>query len=163
MSVLCDHIEAFIKSMLEEMAQVEMQRSELAQRFGCAPSQINYVLSTRFTPNLGYYIESKRGGGGYIRIMRIDMNKEAYVMELINQAIADSIREREARSLIAQLYEKEAVTLREARLMMAAISDKALPVPQENKDVVRSGILKNMLLALANDLSRKEGEEHGNV
>ncbi|MDD4797172.1 MAG: CtsR family transcriptional regulator [Eubacteriales bacterium] len=163
MSILSDHIEAFIKSMLEEMAQVEMQRGELARRFGCAPSQINYVLSTRFTPNLGYYIESKRGGGGYIRIMRIDMNKDAYVMELVNEVIAESLREQQARSLIAQLYEKRAVTLGEARLMMAAISDKVLPAPQENRDAVRAGILKNMLLALANEMSRKEATEHGTM
>ena len=84
MAVLSDNIEQFIKSLLNEYDEmVELQRNELASYFSCAPSQINYVLATRFSPEKGYYIESKRGGGGYIKLTRVDANKQAYISAVL--------------------------------------------------------------------------------
>ena len=91
---LSDSIETFIKALLAEDEQsVELKRNELAEYFGCAPSQINYVLATRFTLDDGYVIESRRGGGGYIRIVRVMGSDQQQLMYLINERIGQSITE----------------------------------------------------------------------
>ena len=82
MAKLCDDIERFILNLLEEQTQVEIQRNILAARFSCAPSQINYVLTTRFTPVQGFRVESRRGGGGFVRVIRIDRTRVEYMEEL---------------------------------------------------------------------------------
>ena len=90
MARLSDMIEEFIKALLEESnGQLELQRNELADYFECAPSQINYVLATRFSLDRGYYIESRRGGGGYIRIIRLDMDNNDYIMYLLRERIGN--------------------------------------------------------------------------
>ncbi|MDD3243362.1 MAG: CtsR family transcriptional regulator [Eubacteriales bacterium] len=149
MSVLSDHIEAFIKASMGDLPQVELCRQALAAQFHCAPSQINYVLATRFAPDLGYVIQSKRGGGGYIRILRINIDKEAYLMALISQGIGEAIRESQARALIDRLYEREVIQGQEARLMRAAVADQTLKAACHEKDILRAAVLKSMLLALA--------------
>ena len=104
MRPLTDSIEAFIKSLLEEgQEQVDVQRNELAQYFRCAPSQITYVLSTRFTPDHGYVIESRRGGGGYIRIVRLRESPGSNLLYLINQRIGESISRQDCEAIISQL------------------------------------------------------------
>ena len=149
---LSDSIEQFIKAMLtQEMSEVVLKRNELAEYFGCAPSQINYVLATRFTPDHGYIIESRRGGGGYIRIFRMQQDTSEHLLYMLNERIGDSIDILSASHLIQQLCEREVVTAREAALMNAAISGQALslPVPMEMKDALRAKILKSMLLETA--------------
>lgn len=146
---LSDAIEQFIKTMLaQEASEVELKRNELAEYFGCAPSQINYVLSTRFTPDHGYLIESRRGGGGYIRIFRMQQDSGEQLLYLINERIGDAIDHLSATHLIQQLAEREMISLREARLMNAAISPRALSLPlsTEMKNAQRARILKSMLL-----------------
>ena len=149
---LSDTIEAFIKAMLqEEEHSCELKRNELAQYFHCAPSQINYVLSTRFTPDHGYIITSQRGGGGCIRIVRICETARDRLTYLVNERIGESIDEQSALILCAQLSENGVVTKEEAGLMAAAISRQALslPVPEEIKNMMRSRILKSMLTVVA--------------
>ena len=149
---LSDSIEQFIKTMLaQEEQQVELKRNELAEYFGCAPSQINYVLATRFTPDHGYIIESRRGGGGYIRIFRMHQDTGRQLVYLLNERIGDSISLLSATRLIQQLEEREFVTANEAALMVAAISQQALslPLPEEFKDALRAKILKSMLTEAA--------------
>ena len=120
---LSDSIETFIKTLLaEDEPEVELKRNELAEYFGCAPSQINYVLATRFSPDHGYLIESRRGGGGYIRIVRIVQSGAQQLMYLINERIGDAIGEEEASRLVQQLTEQKLVTAQEAALMRAAMS-----------------------------------------
>ena len=112
---LSDSIETFIKTLLaEDEPEVELKRNELAEYFGCAPSQINYVLATRFSPDHGYLIESRRGGGGYIRIVRIVQSGAQQLMYLINERIGDAIGEEEASRLVQQLTEQKLVTAQEA-------------------------------------------------
>ena len=124
---LSDSIETFIKTLLaEDEPEVELKRNELAEYFGCAPSQINYVLATRFSPDHGYLIESRRGGGGYIRIVRIVQSGAQQLMYLINERIGDAIGEEEASRLVQQLTEQKLVTAQEAALMRAAMSAQAL-------------------------------------
>ena len=149
---LSDSIEHFIKTMLsEESTEVELKRNELAEYFGCAPSQINYVLATRFSPDHGYVTESRRGGGGYIRIVRVVESGSQRLMYLINERIGDSIGEEECVRLISQLKEQRIVTADEASLMASAISSRALgiPVPDTLKGALRARIMKNMLTTVA--------------
>ncbi len=120
MSVLSNAIEEFIKEMLS-YGETELQRNELAQRFGCAPSQINYVLTTRFSLDRGYIITSRRGGGGYIKITRIKLDKDGCLLELVMRLAKQPLTNKEAKGMLAQLYELGALTGREAALMYAAL------------------------------------------
>ena len=149
---LSDSIEQFIKTMLsQEEQEIELKRNELAEYFGCAPSQINYVLATRFTPDHGYIIESRRGGGGYIRIFRMQQDTGKQLVYLLNERIGDSITVLSANHLIQQLKERDIVTADEAALMAAAVSQQAisLPLPEEFKNALRAKILKTMLMETA--------------
>ena len=149
---LSDTIEKFIKAMLQQDEQeVELKRNELAEYFNCAPSQINYVLATRFTPDHGYIIESRRGGGGYIRIVRMEQSAGEHLLYLIHERIGESIGETEAMHLIGQLRERELVSREGAQLMAAAISQRALslPLPNALKDAARARILRSILLTVA--------------
>lgn len=149
---LSDTIESFIKTLLtQDETEVELKRNELAEYFGCAPSQINYVLATRFTPDHGYVIESRRGGGGYIRIVRVVESSGQRLMYLINERIGDSLSEPEASRLISQLVEQKVTTPCEGEIMRSAVSAQALsiPIPDAMKDAVRARIMKSMLITLA--------------
>ena len=149
---LSDSIESFIKDMLDDgSAEVELKRNELAEYFGCAPSQINYVLATRFSPDHGYLTESRRGGGGYIRIVRVVQSGSQRLMYLVNERIGDSLSEEECARLISQLKEQKIVTADEASLMAASVSGRALgvPVPDGLKNALRARMMKSMLMAVA--------------
>ena len=156
---ISDTIEQFIKEMLgEDSQEVELRRNELAEYFGCAPSQINYVLATRFSPSQGYLTESHRGGGGYIRIVRVMESGRQKMAYLVRDRIGDSISEEEALRVIGHLRDSGNATEGEAGLMAAAVSGKAMAVPltPEVKNVLRSRILKSMILALANQNQQKQ-------
>ncbi len=150
MARLSDIIEDFIKQMIEEMDGVfELQRNELANYFNCVPSQINYVIDTRFTSERGYYVESRRGGGGYIKIKRVNFSTPSnYLMHIIN-SMGDDITQRSAEIFIKNFIDYDIISERDALLLKAAISDKVLSiVPSNVRDKLRSGILKNMLVSL---------------
>ena len=149
---LSDAIEQFIKTMLtQEAPEVELKRNELAEYCNCAPSQINYVLAPRVTPDHGYIIESRRGGGGYIRIFRMAQDTSEQLLYLLHERVGDSIDALAASHLVQQLRERELVTNGEAAMMNAALSPQALSLPlsAEMKDALRARILKNMLLEVA--------------
>jgi len=146
---LSDIIEEFIKSLLQESeGQLELQRNELADYFECAPSQINYVLATRFTLNHGYYIESRRGGGGYIRIVRLDLDRNDYLHYLLTEGIGNKISEQKAVQIIDRMAEREYIANKTAYLLKAAVSDKAIGIPSNLKDNIRANILKSMITAI---------------
>lgn len=146
---ISDIIEAFILESIREGNTniAELQRNELASRFNCVPSQINYVISTRFTPERGYEVESRRGGGGYIKIRKIYVNKSDYLMHIVN-SMENSLTYDTAKAYITNFLDYEKITEREARLMLAAISDRSLMIKGPAKDIVRASILKNMLIGL---------------
>lgn len=154
---LCDTIEAFIKELMEEeRSQIELKRNELAEYFRCAPSQINYVLATRFTPDHGYLIESRRGGGGYIRIIRVTISDQGeQLLQLINRRLATPVAENEAQAIIDGLRQQGVVDAGEARLMRAAVGAGAIALPINIKDALRADILRAMLLTLV----RQEQEQ----
>ncbi|SHJ36221.1 transcriptional regulator CtsR [Geosporobacter subterraneus DSM 17957] len=149
MSRISDIIEGFIKELLESANNqaVEIQRNELANYFNCAPSQINYVLTTRFTLDKGYIIESRRGGGGYIKILQLNIDKNQ-LLRLLLEEINESISMMRAAAMVSMLKEKRFISDREAEIIAAAISDRSINVPMNIKDTVRAGILKNILMVL---------------
>ena len=143
-------IENFIKELFEEDDYIEIQRNDLAEQFNCVPSQINYVISTRFKPSQGYYVESKRGGGGHISIRKINITKSNYLMHIISN-IGDQITSQEVDIFISNFLSYEMITEKEAKLLKVATSDNVLTVAQEIKDGLRARIFKNMLLNLVED------------
>ncbi len=146
MAQLSDNIEQFIKELMSEDAHIELRRNELAQHFGCAPSQINYVLATRFSVDHGYIIESRRGGGGYVRIVRMQTRGEENLLESLLKRVGNSVDEETAGAIISNLYERKLVTKNEALLMKSAVSRNALALPISAKDVLRAAVFRNMLM-----------------
>jgi transcriptional regulator of stress and heat shock response len=148
MARLSDIIEAFIKELLDDAKEkeVEIQRNELANQFSCAPSQINYVLTTRFTQDKGYYIESKRGGGGCIKITKVHYATYNSLAEIINEKIGEYITCDSGNKIINSLRESEILTDREAIIVKAAINDRTLNSAFENRNKLRANILKTILL-----------------
>lgn len=147
---ISDLITAEILRMLNESKEntAEIQRNEFASNFGCAPSQINYVLSSRFTPEHGYIIDSRRGGGGYIRIQRVMMNHSSAIMHIIN-SIGDSIDSLSTRVLIENCIETGIIDKTNAKLMLSAVNNKVMHgVATESRDILRARILKEMFLVL---------------
>jgi transcriptional regulator CtsR len=146
---ISDRIEAFITALLEseENECVELKRNELAGIFNCVPSQINYVISTRFSPQRGYAVESKRGGGGYLRIRRISVTDNNPVYSVI-QSIPDSLSASDADAYIKWLKKNDAIDEKLMTVMLAAVSDRSLTIAQPAKDILRANTLKNMLAAL---------------
>ncbi|MGO1370385.1 MAG: CtsR family transcriptional regulator [Senegalia sp. (in: firmicutes)] len=152
MARISDIIEKFIVSMMtdDEKDILEIQRNELAEHFNCAPSQINYVLSTRFTPEKGYYIESKRGGGGYIKIIRVAIKDDNDIGRLLISSIGNQITTQKAYNVIENLNKNEFISNREALMMKNAISNSALS-SVEYKNDLRAKILKYMLISLLSE------------
>ncbi|MEG1753425.1 MAG: CtsR family transcriptional regulator [Christensenella sp.] len=149
MSILSDSIEDFIKELMsEEEGTAELQRNELAQRFNCAPSQINYVLTTRFSPNRGYTTQSRRGGGGYIRVIRLNLDRRDYIAQIIDQSLNESINMRQGAEVIEGLAQTGAIGGGIKKVMLAAISDKALSAVPEYRNELRSSVLKEMLTSI---------------
>ena len=146
---ITDLIAGFIQAELEGTDGVlELQRSDLAQRFGCVPSQINYVMSTRFSPERGYLVESRRGGGGYIRITRVRMGRQTLLMHVIN-SVGEEMDLPSARAILSNLAESEALEPAVARSLLAALSDRALiAAPRMLRDQLRADIFKQVLIHL---------------
>ena len=141
-----DLIEEFIKDLFdEENHLIEIQRNELAEHFNCVPSQINYVISTRFKPSQGYYVESKRGGGGHITIKKINSNKSDYFMHIIKN-IGDEMTSNDVDILINDFLTYDLITKEEAKLLKVATSDNVLIIAKDLKEQLRAKIFKNMLL-----------------
>ena len=144
---MSDMIEEFIKELFEEDDYIEIQRNDLAEHFNCVPSQINYVISTRFKPSQGYYVESKRGGGGHISIRKINTTKSNYLMHTIS-SIGDRITSQEVDIFLSNFLSYSVVTEKEAKLLKVATSDNVLNVEPINRDKLRANIFKNMLINL---------------
>ncbi|HHW45353.1 MAG TPA: CtsR family transcriptional regulator [Clostridiales bacterium] len=146
---LSDIITEMILKLIDESDQnvAEIQRNELAAMIGCVPSQINYVLTSRFTPEHGFKVESRRGGGGYIRITKITMDRSNALMHIIN-SVGSSIDSASARVLIENIQERELVCEEAAEVMKAALSNNSFKdIPVNVRDQVRAAMLKQMLVS----------------
>lgn len=154
MSSLSNIIEGFIKELMDANNNtIEIQRNILAQQFDCSPSQINYVLTTRFTNDRGYVIESRRGGGGYIRILKVRSSIEDELKRILNESIGDNITLNKSVDLLNALMERDVLTENEKIIMQSALSDRAFNiVDYEDRNKLRADILKEMILiAIEND------------
>lgn len=143
-----DMIANFIMDVLENTGGIaELQRANLAERFSCVPSQINYVISTRFSPEHGYIVESRRGGGGFIRITKVQASPERLIMHTIN-AVGGSLDLRTAAAFVSNMLGSDALDEKTAGLIMTAISDNSLrPINPQHRDIVRASIFKQMLVS----------------
>jgi transcriptional regulator CtsR len=145
---ISDLIASFLQDCLDASGDgvLEVQRNDLAQRFNCVPSQINYVMSTRFSPERGYIVESRRGGNGYIRITRVQVDRQTLLMHVIN-SLGDEIDLPSVRAILGNLNQAGALDGDLARTLLAAVGDKSLAaVPRDLRNRVRAGILKNVLI-----------------
>jgi len=151
MATMTDIIENFIKELMKESNSIQIQRNELASLFSCVPSQINYVLTTRFTLDRGYFVESKQGGGGYVQIAKIQQNKKDYIKDLLNEKIGDQISFKRAKDIVENLKDTELITERESKIILSSIDEKSMPIPIcDMKEKVRASILKNLIILLIN-------------
>lgn len=149
MARLTNSIADFLMEMLdEEGGMLEIQRNNIAEKFSCAPSQINYVLTTRFTPYKGYYVESRRGGGGFIRIVRVEITDSDKLKYILEDEIGDSITKDKADAIINELLANKIITQREGEIIRVGISDRAISADQNLKNSIRASILKNILLVV---------------
>lgn len=147
---ISDIIEAYLKNSLDDNSRksIEIKRSEIADQFQCVPSQINYVIKTRFTVEKGYIVESKRGGGGYIRISRVQHRNESDMIEDIVDMVQPRVSQTAALDVIVRLHEQEVITFREAELMKSIIDREVLAFPLPLRDEVRSRIMTALLFTL---------------
>lgn len=147
---ISDMIEEFIKELFDDEDSIEIQRNDLAEKFNCVPSQINYVISTRFKPNQGYYVESQRGGGGHITIKKVNFTKSNYLMHIISN-MDDEITAQEVSIYISNFLLYNMISEVVAKLLKVATSDNVLNVDPKDRDKLRANIFKNMLINLVED------------
>ncbi|RCW53906.1 MULTISPECIES: CtsR family transcriptional regulator [Halanaerobium] len=146
MSSLSDQIERYLRRQISKyQGKVKIKRNQLAENFDCAPSQINYVLDTRFTVEKGYVVESQRGGGGFIRIIRVTLDSEKEVIQNVINKLDREISQKEAHGIIKRLYDNDLISERELYLMERAVHRNVLSISLPERDYLRGRILKNML------------------
>ncbi|WP_435374053.1 CtsR family transcriptional regulator [Desulfofundulus salinus] len=150
LSNISDLIERYLKELLAASARgmIEIRRNELAEQFNCVPSQINYVLATRFTIEHGFLVESRRGGGGYVRIVRLPRDEKLESISELLSLVGKEISQRRAQGIIERLWEEKLITDREYRMMRAAVDREVLRVGLPARDQLRALILRAMILSL---------------
>lgn len=147
---ISDIIEQYLKKVLDSSGKeiVEIKRSEIADQFQCVPSQINYVINTRFTIERGYLVESKRGGGGYIRIIKVHAETQAHLLDQLLALINNRVSQAAAEDIISRLVTEEVISPREAKLMMSVIDRSVLYIDLPHRDELRARMVKAMLTSL---------------
>ena len=146
MSSLSDQIERYLRRQISKyQGKVKIKRNQLAENFDCAPSQINYVLDTRFTVEKGYVVESQRGGGGFIKIIRVTLDSDREVIQEVINKLDRALSQREAHGIIKRLYDNDLISERESYLMERAVHRNVLGISLPERDYLRGRILKNML------------------
>lgn len=147
---ISDIIEEHLKAILtgSQDQAIEIKRSEIAEKFQCVPSQINYVIKTRFTIEKGYIVESKRGGGGYIRIIKVKTDNHAQLIDQIMELLESRVTQKTAENIIYRLHEEEVVSTREANLMISVINRDTIAINVPLRDELRARLLKAMLQSL---------------
>jgi transcriptional regulator CtsR len=146
MSSLSDQIERYLRRQISKyQGMVKIKRNQLAENFDCAPSQINYVLDTRFTVEKGYVVESQRGGGGFIRIIKVTLDSDKEVIQEVINKLDRAISQKEAHGIIKRLYDNDLISERESYLMERAVHRNVLDVSLPERDYLRGRIFKNML------------------
>lgn len=147
---MSDIIEQYLKQLLEEAQGevVEIKRAHIAEKFDCVPSQLNYVIKTRFTNEHGYAIESKRGGGGYIRISKVETNSQSAFIRHLIDLVGDEISQANAFRIVDGLYENKLITDREKKMIIQSIHRDTLQIEIPFRDIIRANILKRILAVI---------------
>ncbi|MBH9968082.1 CtsR family transcriptional regulator [Rossellomorea oryzaecorticis] len=147
---ISDIIESYLKNVLDlsESEIVEIKRSEIADKFQCVPSQINYVINTRFTIERGYVVESKRGGGGYIRIMKVKAHDQVHLIDQLVSLVTKAVSQTTAADIIFRLVEEDIISAREAKIMLSVMDRSVIMVELPERDILRGRMLKAMLDSL---------------
>lgn len=148
MANISDIIEQFILKTMGNDESVDISRNELASFFSCAPSQINYVLETRFTIDKGFVKESRRGGGGFIKISKINLDNDEYVSNLILESVGDELSQKRLSQILDKLKNENIISQKEKEIIFSALSDSSLAMPFTIKDNIRAKSFKNVLTTL---------------
>ena len=150
MNSLSWEIEQYIKELMnkQHLDVLEIQRSMLSELFNCVPSQINYVLSTRFTPAQGYLVESKRGGGGFVRIVCLSLDDDNDIQHILAETLGDSINQNEAEGLLDYLYQQGFLEERESLILKTMLKDRVLGKEKKSRDSLRASLLQHALGAI---------------
>ena len=149
MANISDVIEKFIIQTMGEEESIDISRNQLAEYFSCAPSQINYVLDTRFTADRGFLKESRRGGSGFIKISKIKpTDTNSYLSELVINSIGDELSYKRMEQIVDKLLDENILTESEKNIILSALSDESLSMPFTIRDRVRAKSFKNILLKL---------------
>lgn len=148
MANISDIIEQFILKTMGDDDSVDISRNELASFFSCAPSQINYVLETRFTIDKGFVKESRRGGGGFIKISKINLDNDEYVSNLILESVGDELSQKRLSQILDKLKNENIISQKEKEIIFSALSDSSLAMPFTIKDNIRAKSFKNVLTTL---------------
>lgn len=145
MQNITDIIEAYLKQILHDEKKIEIKRQEIAERFDCVPSQINYVINTRFTVEKGYFVESKRGGGGYIRIQKIVILDSHDLLDEVSQWVGNDLTEQAAEDYLIRLANEQLLTRREAILIQSLLQKESLPMALEDQRRMRAHLMQTVL------------------
>jgi len=145
MQNITDIIEAYLKQILHDEKKIEIKRQEIAERFDCVPSQINYVINTRFTIEKGYFVESKRGGGGYIRIQKIVILDSHDLLDEVSQWVGNDLTEQAAEDYLIRLVNEQLLTRREAILIQSLLQKESLPMALEDQRRMRAHLMQTVL------------------
>ncbi len=158
METIADQIEAYIKEMLahSEEGVLELRRSDLAETFMCVPSQINYVLETRFNAQQGYFVESRRGGGGYLRIVRLTINPDQDLEQMVEAASNKRFSQQAGEGLLNRLVEEGFLTRREGKLLKSMIDNNVLKHAWQDREQLRGALLKTVLINILREDFEKE-------
>ena len=150
MNSLSWEIEQYIKGQMEQAHSdvLEIQRSMLSQLFNCVPSQINYVLSTRFTPAQGYLVESRRGGGGFVRIVCWTFDGDEDLKQVLTETIGEEISQNEAEGLLESLLSQGYLEDRESLILKTMLKDRVIGGDKKSRDTLRANLLKHALSAI---------------
>ena len=142
---ISDLIESYLKEILKEQEKIEIRRAEMATQFSCVPSQINYVINTRFTVAQGYSVESKRGGGGYIRIQKVNLNNDGSLLSDLVEVVGNSLSQNDGIAILQQLYNYDIISKREGNLLFAVIASDVLQMDKVSEEQTRARMMKMLL------------------
>ena len=146
---ISDLIEEYLKKILREQEKIEIRRAEMAMQFSCVPSQINYVINTRFTVAQGYSVESKRGGGGYIRIQKINLNHHGDLLRDLAVVVGERLSQNDGIAILQQLYNYDTISKREGNLLLSILANDVLQLEKEQEEKVRARMFKMLLERLS--------------
>lgn len=144
---MSDIIEQYLKQLIQDSGGevVEIKRANIAEKFDCVPSQLNYVIKTRFTNEHGYTVESKRGGGGYIRITKVETHSKTEYLAHLQKLIGDGVSEQNANRIVQSMFENEIITIKEAKIINVAMERETLMLELPYRDTLRASILRRVI------------------